>query len=156
VRKIEAFNVSKVETCRIPTFPFPKMSYDSVESERAAVVAYAAANPFPPYSLVHRRIMALRNDSVGDWMTLYRRDCHDALAAAYAAGMSREAVRAAGQKIHDVTVRNHGEEFGTYGMQCCYRVFEYFSPFANASSVVRSVGVRSLEWAWDGIGTWQS
>ncbi len=143
--------------CRPSYISIPKMSYDSVESERAAVVAYAAAHPFPSYAAVHRRIYEMRgNDAVGDWLTLYRRECHDALAAAYAAGMSRDAVRAAGQKIYDVTVRNHGDEFGTYGMQCCYRVFEYFSPFANASPVVRSVGVRSLEWAWDGIGDWQS
>ncbi len=134
------------------------MSYDSVESERAAVVAYAAANPFPSYAVVHRRIYEMRsNDAAGDWMTLYRRECHDALATAYAAGMSTDAVRAAGQKIHDVTVRNHGEEFGTYGMQVCYRVFEHLGPFAAATDpVVRSVGVRSLEWAWDGIGDWQS
>lgn len=133
------------------------MSYDSAESERAAVVAYAAAHPFPSYSLVHRRIMAVRNDSVGDWLTLYRRDCHDALAAAYAAGMSTTAVRAAGQKIHDVTVSHHGDEFGTYGMQVCYRVFEHLGPFAgSADPIIRSVGVRSLEWGWDGIGEWQS
>ena len=133
------------------------MSYDSVDSERAAVVAYTQATPFPSYSDVHRRIMALRTDDAGDWMTLYRRDCHNALAAAYAAGMRGDAVREAGQKIHDVTAKNHGAEYGTYGMQVCYRVFEHLGPFAAArDAVVRSVGVRSLEWAWDGIGEWQS
>ena len=90
-------------------------------------------------------------------MTLYRRDCHDALAAAYAAGMSAETVRTAGQKIHDVTAKHHGEEYAAYGMLVCYRVFEHLGPFAAATDpVVRSVGVRSLEWGWDGIGEWQS
>ena len=133
------------------------MSYDSVDSEHAAVVAYTQATPFPSYADVHRRILALRTDAAGDWMTLYRRDCHDALAVAYAAGMSDVAVRAAGQKIHDVTAKHHGDTYGTYGMQVCYRVFEHLGPFAAArDAVVRSVGVRSLEWGWDGIGTWQA
>jgi hypothetical protein len=158
------------------------MTEYSSSQERAAVAAYAKANPFPSKEYILEKLQE-RNDGFGEFMfniilgTLkpgenpfvkpgvvdtdaFDESNYNDMKAIYDSGMDPKVAKECGQKI-----ANRGEQresgYGIEEMRGVYYTLMHYSPFAKAQDpIVRTLGTTCLNHLWDGICTpsrvWES
>ncbi len=111
--------------------------------------SFIASHPFPSYEEVIRIIEGHPDPALSMAMYAeYGRPHHEALKKAYEAGMSREAIRKAGEAIYALG--------GMQAMQMNYYAFAAASPFRFANDFETYYGYQHLQYGWDGVGDWMA
>lgn len=110
---------------------------------------FTAANPFPSYDQVIAAMVKFPDQAMSmEMYSEYGRTHHNLLKKAYESGMDPSVCKEIGQAIYKLG--------GEQAMRMNYYAFYYFSPFAKSHNPDMFGAVRQFEYAWDGIGTWQS
>ncbi len=111
--------------------------------------SFVASHPFPSYAAMIKCINNHPDASMGLAMFAeYGEAHHEALKAAYESGMTRAAIKQAGERINSMG--------GVHAMRANFYTFMYYSPFRHAKNEDLYYAYKDLEYGWDGIRDWMA
>ena len=116
--------------------------YNTAQEEDIAIEAFVKAHPFPS----HKEMLKRMKKDMMVWAE-YGGPNHDAMKECYENMTNKEACAKAGQRIY--------ERGGHQAMEMNYYALLKYGPFRESDDFVIRNAPTFLQWAWDGIGTWQ-